>query len=57
VIIPRSNKLEKANNFNSSVSKIFLGSRIGIGFAVACVCIVAYDEVNQYITNKKQFNK
>lgn len=57
VKIPKSNKLEKANNFASSVAQVFLGSRIGIGFAVAALCIGAYDKVIEYLSNRNQFGK
>lgn len=57
VKIPRTNKLEKANNFTSSVSKVFLGSRIGCGWSAVGICIGVYDKVIEYCSNRKQFGK
>jgi acyl-CoA oxidase len=56
VKIPKSNKLEKANDF-SGISNVFLGSRIGVGFAVAGICIGAYDHAIKYLSEKNQFGK
>jgi alkylation response protein AidB-like acyl-CoA dehydrogenase len=56
VKIPKSNKLEKANDF-SGISNVFLGSRIGVGFAVAGICIGAYDYAIKYLSEKNQFGK
>ena len=57
VVIPKKNKLEKAVNFQNSVSQIFLSSRIGCGWAVAGICIGAYDKVIDYVSKREQFGK
>lgn len=56
VKIPKSNKLEKANNF-TAISDVFLGSRLGIGFAAAGLCIGAYDILIEYLSKRTQFGK
>jgi acyl-CoA oxidase len=57
VKIPKKNKLEKANNFGSSVSKIFLSSRIGCAWGVVGLCIGVYDRVIKYSNERIQFGK
>jgi alkylation response protein AidB-like acyl-CoA dehydrogenase len=57
VKIPMENKLEKANSFSNSVSKVFLSSRIGCAWGVIGLCIGAYDVAIKYVIERKQFGK
>jgi acyl-CoA oxidase len=57
VKIPKSNKLEKANDFQSGTNKVLLSSRLGVAWSTIAVSVGAYDRVIEYCSKRKQFGK
>jgi acyl-CoA oxidase len=57
VVIPKENKLEKANDFKNGTNKMLFGSRLAVAWIAAGACIGAYDKVIEYCSNRKQFGK
>jgi alkylation response protein AidB-like acyl-CoA dehydrogenase len=57
VRVPKENKLDKSKDFVSTVSKVFLDSRIAMAWACVGVSIGCYDKVIKYLNDRKQFGK
>jgi alkylation response protein AidB-like acyl-CoA dehydrogenase len=57
VKIPKENKLEKANDWNTGTAKMLFGSRIDVAWLAAGACIGAYDRAIEYCSKRIQFGK
>jgi alkylation response protein AidB-like acyl-CoA dehydrogenase len=57
VIVPESQKLPHAIDFQNGTNKVLKHSRVFVCWIAAGICMGVYDNVIKYATERKQFGR
>lgn len=57
VVIPASQKLPKATDFNTGTNAILKHSRVFVCYVAAGVCMGVYDNAIKYVSERRQFGQ
>lgn len=57
VFVERKNRLSNSKNFEQSLGKLLLSSRLMVGWNAAALAAGSYEKCLQYCLERKQFNK